>query len=73
MDNRERARVRDKKQRRPILSKEKHENFLAAVRKLEMLANTKVKMSSRETSEQEHKKLFLGKTCNKEVSGSFAL
>ena len=73
MDNRERARVRDKKQRRPILSKEKHENFLAAVRKLEMLANTKVKMSSRETSEQEYKKLFLGKTCNKEVSGSFAL
>ena len=38
-----------------------------------MLANTKVKMSSRETSEQEYKKLFLGKTCNKEVSGSFAL
>ena len=73
MDNRERARVRDKKQRRPILLKEKHENFLAAVRKWEMLANTKVKMSSRETSEQEYKKLFLSKTCNKEVSGSFAL
>ena len=33
MDNRERARVRGKKQRRPILLKEKHENFLAAVRK----------------------------------------
>ena len=56
-----------------MLLKEKHENFLAAVRKWEMLANTKVKMSSRETSEQEYKKLFLGKTCNKEVSGSFAL
>ena len=40
MDNRERATARDKK-RRPISLKEKHENFIAAVR---MLAATKVKM-----------------------------
>ena len=29
LDNRERARVRDKKQRRPILLEEKHEHFVA--------------------------------------------
>ena len=33
MDNRERARARDKKQRRPISLEEKHENFIAALRK----------------------------------------
>ena len=33
MDNREKARARDKKQRRPISLEEKHENFIAAVRK----------------------------------------
>ena len=36
-------------------------------------ANTEVKMSSREKSEQDHIQLFLRKTCNKEVSGSFVL
>ena len=29
LDNRERARVRDKKQRRPILLEENHEHFVA--------------------------------------------
>ena len=47
-DNRERARDRDKKQRRPISFEEKHENFIAAVRKREMLAATKVKKSGSE-------------------------
>ena len=41
----ERARARDKKQRRPISLEEEHENFIAAVRKWEMLAATQVKMS----------------------------
>ena len=60
MDNRERTRARDKKQRRSILLEETHETFLAAVRKLEIPAatNFKVKMSGskkQETkSEQEH-------------------
>ena len=45
LGNRERARVRGKKQRRPISLEEKHENFIAAVRKKwEMLAATKVKI-----------------------------
>ena len=37
-----------KKQLRPILLEEKHENFVAMVRNWEMLAATKVKMSSSE-------------------------
>ena len=45
MDNRERARARDIKQRRPILLEEKPENFIAVVTKREMLAATEVKMS----------------------------
>ena len=56
MDNREGARARDKKQRRQISLEEKHENFIAGVRKWEMLAATKVKMSGSEkkNSELEH-------------------
>ena len=48
MDNRERGRSRDKKQRRHILSEEKDENFHngSDVRKWEMLAATEVKLSS---------------------------
>ena len=45
MDNREGSKARDKKQRRPVLLEETHEKFLAAVRKREMPAATKVKMS----------------------------
>ena len=45
VDRRERARARDKKQRRPISLEEKRENFIAVVRKWEMLAATEVKMS----------------------------
>ena len=41
MDNRERARASDQKQRRQILFEEKHENFIAAVRKGEMLVANK--------------------------------
>ena len=48
VDNRERARASDWKQRRRISCEEKHENFIAAVRKLEMLAASKVKMSGTE-------------------------
>ena len=43
VDNREIARARDKKTRKE--KKEKHENFIAAVRKWEMQAATKVKIS----------------------------
>ena len=50
LDDRERARARarDRKQKRPISLEEKHENFIAAERKREMLAATKVKMSGSE-------------------------
>ena len=61
----ERARARDKKQRRPISLEEEHENFIAAVRKWEMLAATQVKMSgSVKKNEQEHIQHVLHKTCN---------
>ena len=48
VDNRERARARDKRQRRQISLEEKHENFIAGVRKWEMLVATKVQMSGSE-------------------------
>ena len=57
MDNRERARASDWKKRRRISLEETHENFIGAVRKLEMLAATKVKMrGSEKKSEHEQKK-----------------
>ena len=61
LDNRERARARDKNQSRPISLKEKHKNFIAAVRKR---GNASChKMGGREkTSEQEHIQHFLHKT-----------
>ena len=48
VDNRERARASDWKQRKWISLEEKHEKFIAAVRKWEMLAASKVKMSGSE-------------------------
>ena len=42
-------REKELEQRRPISFEEKHENFVAAVRKGEMLAATKMKMSGSET------------------------
>ena len=48
VDNRERARASDWKQRRWISLEEKHENFIVAGRKWEMLADSKVKMSGSE-------------------------
>ena len=53
--------------KRPIsLDLEKHENSIAAVRKGEMLATSKVKMSRIKKKKSEHKHLrhFLHKTCN---------
>ena len=62
LDNRERARKKNKWQRRPISLEEKHENYIATVRKWEMVAATKMKMSgSGKQGEQEHKH-FLHKT-----------
>ena len=52
-----RARVRDKN----VKTMEK--NFVAAVRKWDMLAATKVKMSGIEKREKEHVRHFLHKTC----------
>ena len=45
VNNRERAKESDQKQRRQISLEEKQKNFIAAVRKWEMLAASKVKMS----------------------------
>ena len=42
LNNGEWARVRDKKTKDPISFEEKHENFIAAVRKWEMLVANKV-------------------------------
>ena len=71
MDNRERARARDKKQRRQISLEEKHENLIAGVRKWEMLAATKVKMSGSEkkqwTGTHTSIQHFPYKMCNQEV------
>ena len=48
VENRARARERNKEQRRPISLEEKHEYFITVVRKSELLAATKVKISSSE-------------------------
>ena len=49
-------------------------NFVAALRKWEMLAATRMKMSdSEKKSEKEHVRHFLYKTHNQEVSRSFTL
>ena len=63
MDNRERARVRDKIQRTPISLEEKHENFIAAVRKSEMLAATDQGQNERQWKQYEQEQ-FLHKTSN---------
>ena len=51
-----------------FLLEEQHENFVAVVRKWEMLAATKVKMisGSEKKSEQKHVRHSLQKTCNYE-------
>ena len=60
--------AREKKANDKIfLLEEKHENFVVAVRKWEVLAATKVKMIERQWKknvEQEHVRHFLHKTCN---------
>ena len=54
---------KQKKQRILISLEENHQNFIAAVRKREMLAATKVKMGgSEKKGEQEHIQHFLHKT-----------
>ena len=71
----QRASARDKKQRRRISLEKQHENFVAVVRKWEMLPVSKVKMcfcskkkkANRKTSIKifcEHIRHFLHKTCN---------
>ena len=45
-----------------FLFEEQHENFVAAVGKSDILADTKVKMSDRKKNEQEHVRNFLHKT-----------
>ena len=57
VNNRERARTRDTKQRRRISLEQQHENYIAAGRRWEMLATSKVKMSGNgKKSKKEHKK-----------------
>ena len=62
---RERVRARETQETFFLLD-EQHENFVAAVRKWEMLAATKLKMSGSDKKkiEQEHVRHFLQKTCN---------
>ena len=52
VDNRERAKPRDKKQRRLIPKEKTHETFKVVVRKWEMLVATKVKMSGSEKKKE---------------------
>ena len=61
-------RARNKKQRRPISSDEKHENLIAAVRKWEILAATKVKMSCSEI--EVNRNTYISSV--KRVTGRFA-
>ena len=58
VDNRERARTRDTKQRRRISLEQRHENYIAAGRRWEMLATSEVKISGnwKKKSKKEHKK-----------------
>ena len=59
MDNRERARASDKKQRRRISLEEKHETFIAAVRKWEIAAATKMKISgSKEKKKKANRSIY---------------
>ena len=55
MDNRERARARDKQQRRPISLEENHKNFIAVVRKRGNVSGHHGENErQRRKSEQEH-------------------
>ena len=75
VDNREKASSRDKKQqqqqqRRRISSEQKHNNFLESVRKQEILAATKVKMSGSEKTKDKQEHLFhvvVVQTCGTEI------
>ena len=72
MDNRERARARDKNQRRPISLEEKQKKFIAAVRKRGNISRQQGE-NERQRKKSEHVEHihFLHKPCNWEVSGSF--
>ena len=71
--SRERARARDKNQRRPISLAEKQTKIIAAVRKRGNISRQKSENEGqREKSEQVEHIHFLHKTCNWKVSGSFA-
>ena len=65
MDNRERARGRDKKNKqRRISLEEKHENFIAVVRKMKNTSGHQGEneRQRKKKSEQEHIQHFLHKT-----------
>ena len=65
LDNRQRAIAKDKTQRRPISLEEKHNTFIAAVRKR---GNASCHLAENERHrkeiEQDHIQHFLHKTCN---------
>ena len=73
MDNRERARARDKNPRRPISLEEKQKKIIAAVRKRGNISRQQGvnERQRKKKSEQVEHVHFLRKTCNWEVSGSF--
>ena len=81
VDNREKASSRDKKkqqqqqQRRRISSEQKHNNFLESVRKQEILAATKVKMSGSEKTKdkQEHLRQVSRCSCAKHAAQKFSI
>ena len=58
MENRERARASDQKQRRQILCEEKHENFIAAVRQGEMLVANKEPLKKKKVNRNTGNKIF---------------
>ena len=71
---REKELERDRKNKGNIFVGRTTWNLVAAVRKWEMPAATRVKLSdSEKKSEQEHVPHFLQNTCKQEVSGSFTL
>ena len=65
VDNKQRGRAKDKNQRRPISLEEKHNTFIAAVRKRRNPSCHQAENErQRIESEQDHIQHFLHKTCN---------
>ena len=75
VDNRERAKARDKEQRRPISLEKKTCKFYSGGEKTRNASGHQGENERqwKKKMEQEQMRYLLHKTCNKEVSGSFTM